>query len=145
LLGYRSTDRINRWSRVERLGGGHCNTRFQPAAAAQLTAADVPRLKLKWAFGYPGAASGGTQPVVVGNRVYVGTAEGDLYSLDAKSGCVRWTFQAEAGIRSAVSIGRFTGNTLAAYFGDQSAYVYAVDADTGRLWKKRSTTILAQR
>jgi polyvinyl alcohol dehydrogenase (cytochrome) len=114
------------------------NTRFQPAAAAQLTAADVPRLKLKWAFGYPGAASGGTQPVVVGNRVYVGTAEGDLYSLDAKSGCVRWTFQAEAGIRSAVSIGRFTGNTLAAYFGDQSAYVYAVDADTGRLlWKKR--------
>ena len=114
------------------------NTRFQSAVAAQLTAADVPRLKLKWAFGYPGAASGGTQPVVVGNGLYVGTAEGDLYALDAKSGCVRWTFQAEGGIRSAVSIGAFSGNRLAAYFGDQSATVYAVDANTGSLlWKKR--------
>jgi polyvinyl alcohol dehydrogenase (cytochrome) len=114
------------------------NTRFQPAAAAQLAAADVPRLKLKWAFGFPGATSGGTQPVVVNGRVYVGTAEGDLYSVDAMSGCVHWTFQAEGGIRSAVSIGTMPGNTLAAYFGDQSANVYALNAETGKLlWKKR--------
>jgi polyvinyl alcohol dehydrogenase (cytochrome) len=86
------------------------NSRFQPGAAAQLAAADVPRLKLKWAFGYPGASSGGTQPVVVNGRVYVGTAEGDLYSLDAGSGCVYWTFQADGGIRSAVSIGKTCGD-----------------------------------
>ena len=36
-------------------GNGLANTRFQPAAAARLTAADVPRLKLKWAFGIPPA------------------------------------------------------------------------------------------
>src|SRR5260370_14276727 len=39
------------------------NTRFQPANAAGMAADDVPRLKLKWAFGFPGASSGGTQPV----------------------------------------------------------------------------------
>src|SRR5258708_3100223 len=38
----------NGWS------AGMTNTRFQPANAAKLTLEDVPRLKLKWAFGYPG-------------------------------------------------------------------------------------------
>ena len=38
---------------MERLGRGFRNTRFQPSQSASLTAAQVPRLKLKWAFGYP--------------------------------------------------------------------------------------------
>jgi len=114
------------------------NTRFQPPEAAGLTAANVPRLKLKWAFGFPGATSGGTQPVVVGGRLYVGTAEGDVFALDARTGCVHWVIEAEAGVRSAVSIGKISAGRLAAYFGDQSANVYAVDAETGKLlWKKK--------
>jgi polyvinyl alcohol dehydrogenase (cytochrome) len=114
------------------------NTRFQSGEAAGLTENDVPRLKLKWAFGYPGASSGGTQPVVVGGRVYVATAEGDVYSLDAKSGCVHWSYQAEAGIRSAITIAKNAQGKLTAYFGDQSANVYAIDAETGRvLWKTK--------
>jgi polyvinyl alcohol dehydrogenase (cytochrome) len=114
------------------------NTRFQSAGAARLSEADVQRLKLKWAFGYPGATSGGTQPVVVGGRVYVATAEGDVYALDAKSGCVHWSYQAEAGIRSAISLGKNPQGKLAAYFGDQSANVYAMDAETGKvLWKTK--------
>jgi polyvinyl alcohol dehydrogenase (cytochrome) len=69
--------------------------------------------------------------------VYVGTAEGDVYSLDAATGCVHWAFQTDAGVRSAIQIGRFGDNRLAAYFGDQSANVYALDAETGKqLWKK---------
>jgi polyvinyl alcohol dehydrogenase (cytochrome) len=114
------------------------NTRFQPGDAAGLNGNDIPRLKLKWAFGYPGASSGGTQPVVVAGRVYVATAEGDVYSLDAKSGCVHWSYQAEAGIRSAVNIGKNAEGKLTAYFGDQSANVYAIDAETGKLlWKTK--------
>lgn len=38
------------------------NTRFQPAAQARLTASDVPKLKLKWAFGFPDATSAWSQP-----------------------------------------------------------------------------------
>ena len=34
------------------------NTRFQPAQVARLTAAQVPRLKLKWAFGFPSGRLG---------------------------------------------------------------------------------------
>jgi polyvinyl alcohol dehydrogenase (cytochrome) len=114
------------------------NSRFEPAENARLTADDVPHLKLKWAFGFPGASSGGTQPVVVGGRLYVGDAEGDLFALDAETGCIRWTIEAEAGIRSAVTIApsRAGGSRLAAYFGDQAANVYAVEAESGKLlWK----------
>src|SRR3989475_738519 len=104
------------------------NTRFQPASAAGLTAADVPRLKLKWAFGYPGATTGGTQPVVVGGRLYVGNAEGDIFALDTKTGCIHWNFQADAGVRSAIVIGKTADGRSVAYFGDQSPKMYAVGA-----------------
>ena len=51
------------------------NTRFQPAAAAGLGAADVPKLKLKWAFGVPGVSASGSQVSVVGSRLFVGTPQ----------------------------------------------------------------------
>src|SRR6266436_5043862 len=71
------------------------NSRFEPSEAAGMTAEDVPRLKLKWAFGLPGASSGGTQPVVIGGRLYVADAEGDLFALDAQTGCIYWTIEVE--------------------------------------------------
>jgi polyvinyl alcohol dehydrogenase (cytochrome) len=61
--------------------------RFQPAAMAQLTARDVPRLKVKWAFGFPGVNRAFAQPTVVGGRVFVGSAGPLVYSLSAESGC----------------------------------------------------------
>jgi polyvinyl alcohol dehydrogenase (cytochrome) len=117
-------------------GNGTANARFQSAAAAGLKADDLSRLTLKWAFGFPGATSAGTQPVVIGGRVYVATAEGDVYVLDAKTGCVHWTLEVEAGIRSAITIEQRGNGQLVAYFGDQTANVYAVDASVGKvLWK----------
>ncbi|MGH9253991.1 MAG: hypothetical protein ACRD3C_05425 [Vicinamibacterales bacterium] len=50
-------------------GLGILNTRFQPPQHAGMSADDLPRLRLKWAFGFPGATSAGTQPVVAGGRV----------------------------------------------------------------------------
>ena len=116
-------------------GAGVANARFQSEAAAGLSASDVPRLKLKWAFGLPGGTSGGTQPVVAGGRLYFGDAEGDLFALDAKSGCIFWRLEVEAGIRSAILLAE-RGGVLTAYFGDQAANMYAVDAASGKvLWK----------
>ncbi|MBI4885752.1 MAG: PQQ-binding-like beta-propeller repeat protein [Acidobacteria bacterium] len=119
-------------------GLGITNARFQSAKAAGMTAADVPRLRLKWAFGFPGASSAGTQPVVAGGRVYVATAEGELYVLDAKTGCVHWTLEVDAAVRSAITLEERSGGALVAYFGDQAASVYAVDTRTRKaLWKVR--------
>ena len=109
------------------------NARFQRNGG--LSAADVPKLTLKWAFGFPGVSSVYGQPTVAGGRVFVGVDTGYVYSLDAATGCVHWSFLAETGVRNAVSVAP-AGALHAAYFGDIRANVYAVNADTGALlWK----------
>jgi len=113
-------------------GADLANTRFQPAAQAGLTAAQVPTLTLKWAFGFPNATSARAQPTIAGGRLFVGSQSGLVYALDAASGCTIWTFQAQAAVRSAITIGP-RGSGSAAYFGDGKANAYAVDAATGAL------------
>jgi polyvinyl alcohol dehydrogenase (cytochrome) len=109
------------------------NRRYQPEP--RLAASDVPKLKLKWAFGFPGDTSVQSQPTVVGGVVFVGSVSGNLYSLDASTGCIYWTYQAGATIRNAVTIWPI-GRQLIAYFGDVKANAYALDAVTGKLlWK----------
>ncbi|HUA02166.1 MAG TPA: PQQ-binding-like beta-propeller repeat protein [Candidatus Aquilonibacter sp.] len=120
-------------------GNGPANTRFQPAAAAQLSAGQVPSLKLKWAFGIPDGAETYGQPAIVSGRVFFGDYNGFVYSLDAATGCVYWSFHADAQVRTAIVVGRVKGNgsaKYAAYFGDKKANVYAVDTQTGKLlWR----------
>ncbi len=60
-----------------------------------------------------------------------------MYALAADTGCLYWTFKADAQVRTAISVG-LAGNTMAIYFGDRKAFAYAVDATTGALlWKTR--------
>src|SRR5579872_2156225 len=112
------------------------NSHFQPKPG--LAAADVPKLKLKWAFGFPRDPMAWAQPTVVGGRVFVGSVAGNVYSLDAKSGCIYWTYSAGrgAGVRSAVTIAKLANGKWGAFFGDIKAVAHAVDAETGaELWK----------
>ena len=118
------------------------NGRFQSAKVAGIAADQVPHLKLKWAFGFPGATAVHGQPSVAAGRVFVGLNNGYVYSLDAATGCVYWSFQARAGVRNAISIGEVKGQgaaKYAIYFGDVRANVYALDAATGKLlWNTKA-------
>lgn len=118
------------------------NTRFQTTANAGLTAQQVPNLKLKWAFGVPNATEMYSQPTVVSGRVFFGSDAAWLYSLDAKTGCIYWSFGADAGIRATPVIAPVTGQgstQYAVYFTDVLTRVYAVDAQTGKLlWKTKA-------
>jgi polyvinyl alcohol dehydrogenase (cytochrome) len=108
------------------------NARYQPNAG--LTTEQVPQLKLKWAFGFPNATSARGAPTVFGGRVFVGSQDGTVYALDARSGCTYWSFKAKAGVRSAIVIDWVTSTGLvSAYFGDERANVYALNAATGQL------------
>ena len=72
-------------------------------------------------------------PTVFGGRVFVGSADGTVYSLDARSGCIRWIYKAGEGVRTGIVIST-DGQT--AYFGDLHGYVHAVSVFTGEpLWK----------
>jgi polyvinyl alcohol dehydrogenase (cytochrome) len=111
------------------------NARYQPKPG--FNAEDAPRLKLKWAFGFPDDTQAAGQPVIVGGRVFVGSNGGTVYSLDASTGCVYWSYDAGGIVRSAISIARSPKSSRwIAYFGDYHAFAHAVDAKTGQLlWK----------
>ena len=115
------------------------NSRFQPAAMAGLTPDQVPRLQLKWAFGFPGASAANAQPTVVGGLLFVGGGDRKVYALDARSGCTRWTFATEAVVRAAISVGPISGSDqYAAFFGDVRGNAYAVNATSGApIWKTK--------
>jgi polyvinyl alcohol dehydrogenase (cytochrome) len=96
------------------------NSRFQPTGSAGLGRAEVPRLKLKWAFGFPGASATYGQPTVAGGRLFVGSEDGTVYSLDARSGCTFWSYNAETTVKTAVSVDS-TGRAV--FFGDTNGNV----------------------
>ena len=114
-------------------GADVTNSRFQPAGSAGLGRAEVPRLKLKWAFGFPGASATYGQPTVAGGRLFVGSEDGTVYSLDAHTGCTYWSYKAETTVKTALSVDS-TGHSV--FFGDTNGNVYAVLAESGSpLWK----------
>ena len=119
-------------------GRDDANTRLHPDPGFVVT--DIPRLRLKWVFAYPGHSAYG-QPVVVGGRVFAGGNAGRVFSLDARSGCTHWSHQTEGNVRTAVVVGTVRSEStgrLVAFFGGDRAMVYAVDAETGRrLWAVR--------
>src|SRR5262249_22531236 len=86
------------------------NTRFPTAEQAGISAAQVPKLTLKWAFGFPNQTTARALPTVAGGRVFVGSGSGAIYALDAKSGCTIWAYQAKAGVRTGIVIGPRTSS-----------------------------------
>lgn len=112
-------------------------TRFIPEHVAQLTAADVAKLTLKWVFAYPGATRARSQPTPYGQSILVGSQDGSVYALDLDSGCAHWTFKAAVEVRTAVSVND-PGDR--AFFGDLQGYVYAVDPRSGdEIWRVRAS------
>lgn len=119
-------------------GGSPTGTRYQDAKAAGLTAKDLPRLKVKWAFGYANVSAARAQPTLAGGRLYVASENGEVHSLDPKSGCTHWTFKAQAGVRSSPIVASAGSRGIAVFFGDARANVYAVDAAKGTLlWTRK--------
>ena len=111
------------------------NSRSQSAASAGLKASDVPKLGLRWAFNLGDVTMARGEPAVVGNRVFIASLTGAVYSLDRDTGCTQWGFKADTGVRSGLTVGDINGAT-AIYFTDGGGNVYALNASSGELiWK----------
>lgn len=115
------------------------NSRFQPADMAGLTSEQVPRLRLKWAYAFPGASVSFAPPTIVGGMLFVGGTDRKVRALDARSGCTLWTLALDAAVRAAISFAQLPGSDqFAIFFGDLRANAYAVNALTGALiWKTK--------
>jgi polyvinyl alcohol dehydrogenase (cytochrome) len=122
-------------------GWGNGNTNTRNARNGGLTAADLPRLKLKWAFGYANVSAARAQPALAGGRLFVASENSEVHALDPRTGCTHWTYKAAAGVRTALSIAPYKAagrSGYAVYFGDARANVYAVDATTGQqIWMRK--------
>ena len=100
-------------SRLEGWGMTLEGTRFVNGDIAKLAASDVPRLDLDWAFAFPGATRTRSQPTVAGGSIFVGSQDGTVYSLDFATGCVRWSFKADAEVRTSPAVEPWAGGTPA--------------------------------
>ncbi len=111
------------------------NDRYQPDPG--LKATDIPRLKLKWAFQYPGAKNG--QATIIGDRLFTTSMSGAVYALNAKTGCVYWRHAAAAATRTSVTVVPMPKGSpvrTALFFSDWTKSAVALDADTGKqIWK----------
>lgn len=114
------------------------NSRFQ-AGENRLSKATVSDLELSWAFAFSQTTRVRSQPTVIGNTLYIGSQEGQVYAIDLDSGCTHWIYQADAEVRGGIHVQTDPkGLAKTLYFGDFKAQAYAVSATTGELiWKTR--------
>jgi polyvinyl alcohol dehydrogenase (cytochrome) len=124
-------------STIAAWGMNEANHRFVDAQTAGLNRDNVSQLQLNWVFDFPGATRARSQPSVYGNVVYVGSQHGVIYAIDFDTGCLHWQFQADAEVRSAISIApavKDDPHTL--YFGDTAGNVYSIGGVDGLLrWR----------
>jgi polyvinyl alcohol dehydrogenase (cytochrome) len=90
------------WTGWNGWGNDISNTRY--AKDGGLTAADLPKLKLKWAFGYADINAARAQPAFAGGRLFVASENVEVHALDPKTGCIHWMYKALAGVRTALSM-----------------------------------------
>jgi polyvinyl alcohol dehydrogenase (cytochrome) len=113
------------------------NNRYVDAATGGLDDEAVRALELKWAVAFPNALRARSQPGIAGGSLFVGSQDGTVYALNAKTGCLRWTFRATAEVRTAIVVSPWDAGDESArptiFFGDLLARAYAVDAKTGEL------------
>ncbi len=113
------------------------NARYVPTEKGGVSVGQLRGLKLKWAFGFPGDITAFGAPTVFNGTVFTGSAGGNIYAIDAKTGCTHWVFEANGPVRMAV-LAIATGSGTSLVFGDQIGWVYSLDAATGKqLWRKR--------
>lgn len=116
---------------------GSNNARYQSAEQAGIGLGQVPRLKLKWAFGFADDVTAFAEPTVLKGTLFVGSAGGAIQALDAKEGCLHWTYQANGPVRSGI-IAAANGSSYSLLFGDLIGWFYSLDAKTGKqLWKQQ--------
>ncbi len=119
------------------VGLGLDNHRHLTAEEAGLKTADMANLELAWTVAFPNSPTMRSQPVVVGDTLFISTTDaGRLYALDADTGCVKWMYRADMTLRSSLSFAEATDRSPPAIvMGDAGGKVHAVNALNGaKMW-----------
>lgn len=118
-------------------GIGEHNQRYVPPGLTSVDRTNAKDLEAAWSLVMPQVTEMRSQPVVLGDTLYLGDKTGVLYALDRSTGCVRRHKQLDSGIYTAITLVRSAEGRDTLVFGDTLANVIAVDAMTfDVLWKK---------
>jgi outer membrane protein assembly factor BamB len=100
----------------------------QPAATVLSNPARVPTLAVRWTFTPPNGEGGSfyASPIVVHNRVFIGSTAGYFYALDAATGSLVWQYPAHGHPLLGSCAGGFGTQTFGQY-GVMSSAVYLDD------------------
>jgi polyvinyl alcohol dehydrogenase (cytochrome) len=122
---------INSW------GMGLKNQRYIADNVA-INTNNISKLIVDWVFAFPNATCARTQPTVAGNTIFTASQQGVIYALEKTTGCIKWTYQADNEVRSAIIFGtNAKGFVDKIYFSDIAANVYAFDIIHKKiLWKQ---------
>lgn len=115
------------------------NHRRLSAAEAGLTTAQLGRLELAWAMGFPSTANMRSQPAIVGNTMYYPIVDsGQLFAMDISAGgepCVKWVYQHDIPLRTTIGYHELADGTPVLVLADNSAHVLLMHAVTAEvLW-----------
>jgi polyvinyl alcohol dehydrogenase (cytochrome) len=118
------------------------NQRQLSRAQSGLATQDFARLELAWAMAFPKATAMRTQPAVVGTTLYLPVADSArLFAIDISrpdTPCLKWTYESRTPLRTSAAFGKLKSGRNVLAFGDLSATVHLVDADSGAgLWQQR--------
>jgi eukaryotic-like serine/threonine-protein kinase len=69
-----------------------------------------------------------SSPVVTAGTVYIGSADQNLYAVNATDGALRWKFSAQGPVNSSPAVAEGL-----VYFGSLDGNFYAVDSETGKV------------
>ena len=127
---------------ITHFGFDQNNTRSLTAAQAGLTKAQLSKMELAWAVGFPDATGMRSQGAVVGKNIFVPVADvGAMYSFDISDPakpCLQWVYDSPGGapLRTSPAYGVVDGVPLLVFSGSDTT-VHAVDARTGKaVWTK---------
>jgi polyvinyl alcohol dehydrogenase (cytochrome) len=108
-------------------GLGNHNRRFISNEMAGINRDNVGTLELAWSFAFPKVTDMRSQPVILGDTMYVGDKAGKLYALDRNTGCIRQQTDFPTGVRSSITLARLNSGRQLLVFADSLATVFAVD------------------
>ena len=121
-------------------GQGKQNRRFVNNELTAINVDNVANLELAWSFAFPLVTDMRSQPVIIGDTMYIGDKAGKLFALDRFSGCVRQHIDILAGLRSAITLAELSDGRRLLIFANSLASVFAVDPDSFEIiWQKRVT------
>jgi len=111
-------------------GLGSQNRRYVNSQLTNIDRGNVATLELAWSYAFPRVTDMRSQPVVLGDTLFIGDRAGRLYALDRFTGCLRVHTKVLSGIRSALTLATLESGKKLLVFADSLATVFAVDPET---------------